>query len=564
MSRRIAPRSLLLALGLVVLAASSPAVPPVSAATDRLPDLRMAPLDQFSTQTVSGERRLRFRTIMTNEGTGPLEVRGSRDNLTQPHLRTRQAIYDTDGGVRLRDTRALAEYAQDGHDHWHIQGVMLYQLWSDNGVTRRGTKVGFCFMDSYRYRLSMPGAPQSQVYPEHLCGDRGDLTNRMGLSVGWGDDYPATFAFQWIDITTLPAGDYTVQARADEQNWYAESNETNNCAWARVRIGAPDGSVAVLSSGSTCLAAPASTARVERQYGNNRYETAAAASEDAFAPGVPVAYVATGANFPDALAAGAAAGWRRGPVVLVDRNYLPALAITELERLDPQQIVIVGGTSVITDYVASLVGRFHTGGGVQRIAGSDRYATAAQISAVFPAGVGTAYVASGRNWPDALAAVPHAARAGGPILLTLPNELPQVTRDALSRLRPGRVIVLGGTSAVSAGVAAALDQYDAGGGVTRISGADRYATSAAISRFHHPGGAPLAYVTTGENFPDALAAGAPAAIRGGPTILVRTTSVPGPAATELERLNPARVIVLGGPRVVNQAVVQAMFAYADG
>ena len=561
---RARTRALRVAMALVLLSLWPPATSPVAAGTDRLPDLRMAPLANFYTENSGGERRLRFRTIMTNEGTGPLEVRGRRDNLGQPHLTTRQAIYDSSGNVRLMNSRALMEYAVDGHDHWHIQGVMLYQMWSASGAVRRGTKVGFCFLDSYRYNLGLPGAPQSPVYPERVCGDRGDLANRMGLSVGWGDDYPANFAYQWIDITTLPPGDYTVQARADEQNWYLESNESNNCAYARVRITATNGPVTVLGSGRACTAPPAATARVERQYGNNRYETAAAASEDAFAPGVPVAYVATGANFPDALAAGAAAGFQGGPVVLVDRNVMPALATTELERLNPSRIVIVGGSSVISSYVASLVGRFHTGGGVTRIAGADRYATAAGIAGAFAPGVATAYVASGANWPDALAAVPHAARAGGPILLTQPNELPGATRNALTRLKPGRIIVLGGTSAISARVATALDAYDTGGGVLRLAGADRYATAAAISRHHHPSGAPLSYVATGMNFPDALAAGAPAAIRGAPTLLVRNVGVPTSSSRELERLNPRRIIVLGGPRVVSQSVFNAMFAYADG
>lgn len=556
-------RAIRIALALVLMGAVPPGPPAASAGADQLPDLRMAPLSNFYTENSGGERRLRFRTIMTNEGTGPLEVRGRRDNLTQPHLTTQQAIHDGSGNVRLVGSRALMEYAVDGHDHWHIQGVMLYQMWSANGAVRRGTKVGFCFLDSYRYNLSMPGAPQSQVYPERLCGDRGDLTNRMGLSVGWGDDYPANFAYQWIDISTLPAGDYTVMARADEQDWYLESNETNNCAYARVRITATNGPVQVLGSGRTCANPPAATARVERQYGNDRYETAAAASEDAFAPGVPVAYVATGATFPDALAAGAAAGFQGGPVVLVAKNAMPALATTELERLNPNRIVIVGGSAVISNYVADLVARFHTGGGVTRIAGPDRYATAAGVANAFAPGVPSVYVASGANWPDALAAVPHAARAGGPILLTKPNELPSATRTALTRLQPGRIIVLGGTASISAGVASALDGYDTGGGVVRLSGADRYATAAAISNYHHPDGAPMAYVATGLNFPDALAAGAPAAIRGAPTILVKGF-VPPAAGTELERLNPARIIVLGGPRVVNQSVFNAMSAYADG
>lgn len=545
----------------IALLVTTLAARPVAAATDRLPDLRMASLTSMYTETAGGERRLRFPAIMTNEGSGPLEVRGTRANLDEAHLRTRQAIYNTDGGVRTVDNRALMEYAADGHDHWHIQGVMLYQLWSDSGVVRRGTKVGFCFLDSRRYNLSLPGAPQSQVYPESTCGDQGDLTNRMGLSVGWGDEYPADFAFQWIDITTLPAGEYTVQARADEQNWYVESNETNNCAWARVRIAATNGLVSVISGGRGCLTPPVSTAAVERQYGNTRYETAAVASEDAFAPAVPVAYVATGAAFPDALAAGAAAGFARGPIVLVERNRLPALATTELERLNPRRIVIVGGTSAVSAYVASLVGRYQTGGGVTRVAGPDRFGTAAAISAATHApGVATVYVANGINWPDALSTVPHAARAGAPLLLTRATALPSVVRTELQRLRPGRIIVVGGTSVVSSAVTTELAALTTGA-VIRVAGADRYATAAAISSFHLPAGAPTAYVATGQNFPDALAAGPAAAIRGAPTILVRASDIPASSAAELDRLNPTRIVLLGGQRVVSVATERALVRY---
>ena len=543
-------RTARVALAFALLAATLGARP-AAAATDRLPDLRMANLTSIYTENSGGERRLRFTTIMTNEGAGPLEVRGSRATLSEPHLRTQQAIYDTDGGVRLAGSRALMEYASDGHDHWHIQGVMLYQVWSPSGVVRRGTKVGFCFLDSRPWILSLPGAPQSGVYPERLCGDRGDLSNRMGLSVGWGDEYPANFAFQWIDISTLPPGDYTVQARADEQNWYLESNETNNCAWARVRISSTNGSVPVLASGRTCLSPPQATASVERQYGNDRYETAAAVSEDAFAAGRPVVYVTTGANYPDALAAGAAAGFGRGPVILVERSRLPALATTELERLNPGRIVIVGGTSVVSEYVASLVDRYQTGGGTTRIAGSDRYQTAAQLSsATFAPGVPTAYVASGVSWPDALAAVPHAARAGGPLLLTKATSIPTIVRAELQRLQPGRIIVLGGTSVVSDAVVTALDAYTAGE-VIRLAGSNRYATAAAISSFHLPSGAPLVYVTTGDNFPDALAAGPAAAVRDAPTLLVKWGAIPPATVTELDRLDPARIILLGGPQVVS-------------
>ena len=557
MSRIPRARVLRLAIAVALVATPSGLHREALAAADLLPDLRMATLSDFQTEFSGGERRLRFTTIMTNEGAGPLDVHGVRDSVSEPHMRTEQRIYDTDGGLRVLESRALMEFANDGHDHWHIQGVMLYQMWSDDGQTRRGTKVGFCFLDSRRMFGTTP-----RTYGMSTCGGPNDTDNLMGLSVGWGDDYPASFAFQWIDISALPPGDYTVQARADEQDWYVESDEINNCAWSRVRITESDGPVDVLAEGRDCVAPPASSARVERQYGTNRYETSAAASEDAFAPGVAVAYVATGRNFPDALAAGAAAGFQGGPIILVDANFLPALAVTELERLDPQRIVMVGGQRVVSDYVAALVARYQTGGGFTRLFGADRYATAAAISSnTFAPGVPTAYVTTGENWPDALAAVPHAARAGGPLLLTAGTALHDSVAAELERLDPGRIIVVGGSAAISDAVVAALDAYDTGGGVQRIGGVDRYDTAAMLSAFHHPTGAALAYVATGQNFPDALGAGPAAAVRGAPTVLVRGTAIPPSSAGELDRLNPTRIILLGGPSVITTSVEEALGAF---
>jgi len=97
-------------------------------------------------------------------------------------------------------------------------------------------------------------------------------------------------------------------------------------------------------------------------------------------------------------------------------------------------------------------------GSVTRIAGADRYATAAAISkASFAAGVPVAYVATGANFPDALAAGPVAAAAGGPILLTTPSSLAGATASELSRLKPGSVILLGGTGALSDAVRSQVD-----------------------------------------------------------------------------------------------------------
>ncbi len=118
----------------------------------------------------------------------------------------------------------------------------------------------------------------------------------------------------------------------------------------------------------------------DRLAGADRYATAAAISKATFAPGVELVYVATGANFPDALAGAAAAGKTGSPVLLVGANAIPSATATELSRLKPGRIVVLGASGVVFDsVVAALKG--YTTGTVTRLAGLDRFATSAAISA---------------------------------------------------------------------------------------------------------------------------------------------------------------------------------------
>ncbi|HEX5590622.1 MAG TPA: cell wall-binding repeat-containing protein [Candidatus Limnocylindrales bacterium] len=287
--------------------------------------------------------------------------------------------------------------------------------------------------------------------------------------------------------------------------------------------------------------------------GADRYATAAAISKATYAPGVPVAYVASGLGFADALAGAPAAGTAGGPLLLVQPTFIPAVIAAELTRLAPAAIVVLGGPSAVSDAVLAQLDGYTTGT-VTRIGGADRYATAAAISAAtYAPGVPVAYVASGFGFADALAGAPAAGTAGGPLLLVPGTVIPNVVVAELTRLAPARIVVLGGTGVVSAGVQSQLDAYTAGT-VTRLGGADRYATAAAISAATYAPGVPVAYVASGLGFADALA-GAPAAgTAGGPLLLVPGTAIPASIATELNRLNPAKIVVLGGSAVVSETV----------
>jgi zinc D-Ala-D-Ala carboxypeptidase len=198
-----------------------------------------------------------------------------------------------------------------------------------------------------------------------------------------------------------------------------------------------------------------------------------------------------------------------------------------------------------------------------RLAGANRFETAAAISAAFyGSGTPVVYVARGDAFPDAVAAGPAAARDGGPILITYPHALPTVIADELRRLAPRRIVIIGGESAISPAVAQALSAFQTGGGVTRIGGIDRYQTAALVSESFPPGGA--VYVSTGESFPDALAGGAAAARDGAPMLLTRRGELPRVTRAALDRLAPSRIVVLGGPGAISDAVATALGSYTAG
>ncbi len=199
-----------------------------------------------------------------------------------------------------------------------------------------------------------------------------------------------------------------------------------------------------------------------------------------------------------------------------------------------------------------------------RLAGVDRYATGAAISAAtYPPGVAVAYVATGLNFPDALAGAAAAGSQGAPILLVTPNSIPGATAIELTRLQPGRIVVLGASGVISNYVLSALAAYTTGT-VTRIAGADRYATAAAISATTYAPGVAVTYVATGLNFPDALAGAAAAGSQGAPVLLVGTDEIPSATATELNRLQPGRIVILGAGGVVSANVANALQAFTTG
>jgi putative cell wall-binding protein len=301
---------------------------------------------------------------------------------------------------------------------------------------------------------------------------------------------------------------------------------------------------------------PTGSARIPstRLAGADRYGTAVAISAATFAPDVPVAYIASGTNFPDALAGAPAAAHEGGPVLLVPPGSLPASTAAELIRLRPARIVVLGGPSSVSEVVRTAL-RAYTTGSVDRIGGADRYDTAARVSAAtFDPGAPVAFIATGATFPDALAGAAVAGHLGGPVLLTRATALPATTKAELVRLQPSQIVVLGSAASVSDAVLATLHGYTAGA-VTRLAGPDRYATAAAVSAWAYPAGAASVYLTAGLNFPDALAGAVAAARASAPILLMALATVPQATFTEVRRLDPQELVVLGGPVTVPSGAV---------
>lgn len=297
--------------------------------------------------------------------------------------------------------------------------------------------------------------------------------------------------------------------------------------------------------------------------GADRFATAAAVSANWTASPVDTVYIATGLDYPDALAGSAVAGREGAPLLLVRPLSVPASTAAELARLQPRRIVVLGGPSVVSDAVAAELATSATEG-VVRLAGVDRYGTAAAVSqAAYPNGAPVAYLVSGRTFADAVSAAPAAARDGGPVLLTDPFSLSAATAAELQRLAPARVVIVGGESAVVPSVAAQIGGLLPGATVQRIAGLDRYATSAAVAATFATGPSAV-YLATGTNFPDALAGAAAAGARGSPMVLTAGQALPATVSAALVGLRPRHAVIVGGATVVADAVLVATRAILGG
>jgi putative cell wall-binding protein len=307
-----------------------------------------------------------------------------------------------------------------------------------------------------------------------------------------------------------------------------------------------------------------------RTAGPSRVETAVAAAQLGW-DDAEVAVLATAGAFPDALVGGALAAGRGGPLLLTARGHLPPAVAAELERLDVAEVLVLGGAAAVGDAVLAAVRGLPQRPTVRRIAGADRWATAAHAAAAGADVGGTVLLASGADFPDALAGSALPVAGGRPaVVLTAPDVLPAASAEALARLAPTRLVAAGGPAALSDAVLrAAADAAGSQPEITRLAGPTRYATSAAVLTAGldavDAGPRPLV-VATGGAFPDALAATALAARLDGLVALAPRFRLADAVEQVIRDAGGRfdRVVVLGGEGAVDRDVLAELEAAVGG
>ena len=265
---------------------------------------------------------------------------------------------------------------------------------------------------------------------------------------------------------------------------------------------------------------------VRRLSADNPVATSVVASRVGWTTAAEV-LVATADDFADALAGAALAANRGAPLLLVG-DTLGAATREELARLGPQRVTVLGGSDAVPDAVVAAIAEAVPV--VERIAGDDRFATAAVVQQHVGDGGGEVVLALGRHqkvnrsWPDAISA---GALATGPaplpVLLTRDDRIPSITVDALADARAAgvtTVLIVGGSDAINEGVESQVG--DLGFAVRRLEGPTRYQTSLEVLKAaqERVGEATTLVTASGTSFADAVLGGPLAAQVGGTLLLV--------------------------------------------
>ncbi|MGM7702933.1 SpoIID/LytB domain-containing protein [Pseudalkalibacillus sp. Hm43] len=290
-----------------------------------------------------------------------------------------------------------------------------------------------------------------------------------------------------------------------------------------------------------------------RLKGQDRYGTSVAISQHAWENKSEAVVLGRGDLSIDSLTGSVLAKKYDSPLLLTYTNKIPDNVRDEIQRLSPKKIFLLGGTSAISDKVKAELEKAYPNAQVNRISGTDRFATAIEVAEQINNTTEVILTTGDESSPDALSIASHAASNQIPILYTNPNNLPEDVETFLKNNKVNKVTIIGGKSRISTNLEKYIDSIV--NQVERVSGPDRYATSIEIAEKMNYRVSQL-FFAQGNVFIDALPASAYAAAVDAPVILTYKDQVPAPVQNYLKTFNNVPdTYILGGPGAVSDQVV---------
>ncbi|MBU8658511.1 SpoIID/LytB domain-containing protein [Bacillus pumilus] len=277
---------------------------------------------------------------------------------------------------------------------------------------------------------------------------------------------------------------------------------------------------------------------VQRYAGKTLYDTANLIASNAWKKPATIVVVNKDA-FSDAISVAPLAYKLNAPILYTEKSVLTKATESQIKKMNPDNILIIGGTSVISTKTETALKKY---GKIKRISGATRYDVSKNIAKE----MGTysqAIVVTGRVFADGAAIAPYAARNGYPILLTPKSKLPNYSL-------PKKVMIIGGENAVGKSVEKQIKKTSS---VTRIDGMTRYDVAANIVKKLNMGAKKI-YLARGSSFSDAIPLSLIAAKNNSPMVLIKKDDITTPVKNILKEKGTYSFHIAGGKGAVTEKV----------
>ena len=290
---------------------------------------------------------------------------------------------------------------------------------------------------------------------------------------------------------------------------------------------------------------------VKRISGVDREQTAIEVSKKMFKDGTNKVVLANKNNYSDVLTAAPFAKANNASLLYISSNSISKEVMSEIARLKAKEITIIGGEKSVNEGLKKELEKRNFK--VERLSGTDRYKTSAQIaSKLITDKTTTLEIASGENYADALSLNNAAEKDKAPILLVRVNAIDKSVEDVIKSSKASLINIAGREKSVSENTKANIKKISKAT-VNRMGGADRYETSILLAKYS--GAKEVVVVASGENFADALVAAPFSAKQKGAILLTNKDKLGQNAEQFIKDTKFNKSYVIGGEKSVSEDVI---------